>query len=146
MQDTIECKPANSDVRNVVKLEITHEDKREENHNQVKGGAISSGVDKTKGKTQQTQKETEKYMEENGGKKVENKTENEEQKRKPWDNWEKAKEESSKTQQKIGKDEIRKGQVNVNKKDKENVTEEEVKLLKKNQVKEKSWENDKVSL
>lgn len=146
IQDTIECNPGNSDVRNVEKHEITHEGKREENHNQVKGGAISSGVDKTKAKAQQTQKETEKYMEENGEKKGKNKAENEEQKRKPGDNGEKANEESSKTQQKIGKDEIEKGQVNVKKKDEENVTEEEVKLLKKKQEKEKSWENDKVSL
>lgn len=63
IQDTIECNLGNSDVGNVEKHEITHEGKREENHNQDKGGAISSGVEKTKGKTQQTQKEKEKSWE-----------------------------------------------------------------------------------
>lgn len=59
-------------MRNVEKHEITHEGEREENHNQVKEGAISSGVDKTKAKKQQTQKETEKYMEEKNQEKEKN--------------------------------------------------------------------------
>ena len=86
----------------MVEHQIIHESKREleEYHSQEKGGGISSDVNKTKGKKQQTQKQTEIHIDEDGMKKGDNKDENEGQEIKPGDKKEKVKEECSEMQQK----------------------------------------------